>query len=65
MQDDSQPDIGDAIQKLAIAVGALTIALIDKGILTIAEYNRAYAQATADVDQEAARQRDGSPKWES
>lgn len=48
----------EAIQQLTIAVGALTIALLDKGILTQEEYDRAYAQATNIVDQESAKQRD-------
>jgi hypothetical protein len=38
--------------------GALVITLIDKGILTREEFERAYAQATATIDQEAARLRD-------
>jgi hypothetical protein len=38
--------------------GAMVIALIDKGILTREEFERAYAQATATIDQEAARLRD-------
>lgn len=38
--------------------GALVITLIDKGILTKEEFDRAYAQATATVDQEAAKLRD-------
>lgn len=50
----------ETMQQLAIAVGALTIALIDKGILSCEEYDRAYAQATTIVDQESARQRDDS-----
>ena len=45
-------------KQLAIAVGALTIALLDKEIISLDQYNRAYAQATHDVDQEAAKQRD-------
>ena len=38
--------------------GALLIALIDKGILTRQDFDRAYAQATATVDQQAAALRD-------
>jgi len=44
----------------AAAYGAIVIALIDKGILTMEEYNRAYAQATVIVDQEFARKRDNT-----
>ena len=51
-------DPNEAIQKLAIAIGALTISLIDKGIITQGEYDRAYAQATVIIDQEFARKRD-------
>jgi hypothetical protein len=36
----------------------LTISLIDKGIITQDEYDRAYAQATVIIDQEFARKRD-------
>ena len=46
----------------AIAYGALTIALLDKGVITREEYDRAYAQATVIVDQEEARQRDATAK---
>ena len=38
--------------------GALLIALIDKGILTRQDFDRAYAQAPATVDQQAAALRD-------
>jgi hypothetical protein len=51
-------DPNEATQQLAIAVGALTIALIDKGVITREEYDRAYAQATVIIDQEFARKRD-------
>lgn len=54
----TEPDPNEANEQLAIAVGALTIALLDKGIITPKEYDRAYAQATVDVDQEFARKRD-------
>jgi hypothetical protein len=53
-----EPDPNEATQQLAIAVGALTISLIDKGIITQDEYDRAYAQATVIIDQEFARKRD-------
>ena len=52
------PDPNEATQQLAIAIGALTIALIDKGVITQDEYERAYAQATGIIDQEFARKRD-------
>lgn len=42
----------------AAAYGALTIILLDKGIITLEEYDRAYAQATVIIDQEFARKRD-------
>jgi hypothetical protein len=53
-----------ANQSHAIAYGALVIALIDKGIITREEYDRAYAQATSIIDQEFARKRDaqGEPE---
>ena len=51
-------DPNETIQQLAIAIGALTIALIDKGIITRNEFEQAYAQATVVIDQETARQRD-------
>ncbi len=54
----SEQDPNEATQKLAIAIGALTISLIDKGIITPGEYNKAYAQATVTIDQEFARKRD-------
>ena len=52
------PDPNAATQQLAIALGALTIALIDKGVITQDEYERAYAQATGIIDQEFAFKRD-------
>jgi hypothetical protein len=52
------PDPNEANQQLAIAIGALTIALIDKGVITQDEYDKAYAQATVIIDQEFARKRD-------
>jgi len=54
----SEPDPNEAIQQLAIAIGALIIALIDKVTITQEEYDRAYAQATVVIDQEFARKRD-------
>ena len=54
----TDPDPNEAIQQLAIAVGALTISLIDKGVITQEEYDRACAQATVIIDQEYARKRD-------
>ena len=54
----NEPDPDEAIQQLAVAVGALTISVIDKGVVTQAEYDRAYAQATVIIDQEFARKRD-------
>ena len=60
----NMPDPNEATKQLAIAIGALTISLIDKGIITQEEYDRAYAQATADIDQEFARKRDQQGKGE-
>ena len=54
----NEADPNEANQQFAIAIGALTIALIDKGVITQNEYERAYAQATVIVDQEFARKRD-------
>lgn len=54
----TEPNPNESAQQLAIAVGALTISLIDKGTITQEEYDRAYAQATVIVDQEFARKRD-------
>ena len=39
----TESDPNEATQKLAIAIGALTISLIDKGVITQGEYDRAYA----------------------
>ena len=55
-------DPNEAIQQLAIAIGTLTIILIDKGIVTRAEYDQANAQATVIIDQEFARKRDQQSK---
>jgi len=54
----NEPDPNEATKQLAIAVGALTISLLDKNVITQEEYDRAYAQATVDIDQEFARKRD-------
>ncbi len=53
-----EPNPNEATPYLAIAIGALTISLIDKGVITQGEYDRAYAQATVIIDQEFARKRD-------
>ena len=58
----TEPNPNEATQKLAIAIGALTISLIDKGVITQGEYDRAYAQATVIIDQEFARKRDQQGK---
>ena len=42
----------------AAGYGALVILLIDKGVITKEEYDRAYLQCQVDVDQEFARKRD-------
>lgn len=52
------PDPNEAVQQLAIAIGALTIALIDRGVITQEEYDRGFAHATNIIDQEFARKRD-------
>lgn len=64
MDNTPEPDPNEATQQLAIAIGALTISLIDKGVITQAEYDHAYAQATNIVDQEFARKRDQQGKGE-
>jgi hypothetical protein len=51
-------DPNEFAQNLYINIGALVIALIDKGVITKEEYNRGLAQATNIVDQEFARKRD-------
>lgn len=48
----------ESIELLTIAIGTMMIVLTDKGIITETEYNSAQAIATADLDQEMARQRD-------
>ena len=48
----------EANQQHATAYGALIILLIDKGIITKKEYDRAYIQAQHEVSQEFARKRD-------
>lgn len=55
-------DFNEANKAHAIAYGALTIALLDKGVLSREEYDRALAQATVIVDQEFARKRDETQK---
>lgn len=52
------PDPNEANQLHAAAYGALVILLIEKGIITRDEYDRAYIQATHDLEQEFARKRD-------
>lgn len=54
----AQSDLNESNQHHAAAYGALIILLIEKGIITDAEYTRAYAQATHDIEQEFARKRD-------
>jgi len=54
----SPENLNEANKQHAIAYGALTIALIDKGVITQDEYDRAFAQATVIIDQEFARKRD-------
>jgi len=65
MDNAPEPDPNEAIQQLAIAIGALTISLIDKGVVTQAEYDQAHAQATVIIDQEYARKRDQQGKGKS
>jgi hypothetical protein len=48
----------EANKQHAIAYGALTIALLEKGVLSKEEFDRGLAQATAIIDQEFARKRD-------
>lgn len=42
----------------AIAYGALTIALLENGVISQEQYDRAFAQATHIVDEEYALKRD-------
>lgn len=51
-------DLNQANQAHATAYGALLILLIDKGIITREEYDRAYIQAQHTVSQEFAKKRD-------
>lgn len=51
-------DFNEATKQLAIAVGALTIALLDNHVITSEQYDKALAQATAIIDQEFAAKRD-------
>ena len=53
-----QSALNESNQYHTAIAGALLIALIDKGILTRRDFDRAYAQATATVDQQAALLRD-------
>ena len=55
---DSLPDPNEANAAHAAAYGALVILLIDKGIITRKEYDRAYIQAQHEISQEFARKRD-------
>jgi len=55
-------DFNESNKTHAIAYGALVIALLDKGIISQEEYDRAFAQATAMIDQEFARKRDSHPE---
>lgn len=53
------PDLfNQANQTHAIAYGALLIVLIDKGVITEDEYDRAVARATHIMVQEFAKKRD-------
>jgi hypothetical protein len=53
-------DFNEANQFHAAHYGALVILLLDKGIITQDEYNRAYIQAQHALSQAAARKRDGA-----
>jgi len=54
----SAEDFNEANQAHAVNYGALLIALIDKGVITEAEYSRACARATHIMEQEFAKKRD-------
>jgi hypothetical protein len=56
--------MNESNQTHATAYGALIILLIDKGIITQKEYDRAYIQAQHDISQEFARKRDEQTKGE-
>jgi len=58
MQDPSLIDLNDANKAHAAAYGALIILLIDKGIITQREYDRAFIQAQHEISQAFARKRD-------
>jgi hypothetical protein len=58
----SPADPNEANKTHATAYGALIIALIEKGVITQQEYDRAYIQAQHDVSQEFARKRDEAEK---
>ena len=51
-------DPNKANQAHAAAYGALVILLIDKGVITRGEYDRAYIQAQHVISQEFAKKRD-------
>jgi len=44
--------------------GGILVALVDGGVITEREFDKAHAQATADLDQEMARQREVAEKEE-
>ena len=54
--------LNEANRQHATACGALTIALLDKGVISQEEYNTAYIQAQHIVSQEVARKRDEAQK---
>ena len=54
--------INEANKQHAVAYGALLIALVDKGVITQEEYDRAYIQAQHIVSQEFAKKRDEAQK---
>ena len=51
-------DPNEANQQHATAYGALIILLIDKGIITKNDFDRAYIQAQHEMSQEFARKRE-------
>ena len=56
--------LNEANQTHAVAYGAILISLIDKGVLTQYEYDRAHARATQIMDQEFAKKRDDAGNQE-
>ena len=63
----SASEFNGANQAHATAYGAILILLVDKGIITTKEYDRAYIQAQHALSQEFARKRDAqkdSPEGE-